>query len=615
MLVLLSEAMLLVSSVVVEAQFIFTTNNGSITITGYSGPGGNIVIPSTINGYPVANIAAFAFSAYSTGDTITGVIVPDSVTNIGRDAFEGCLSLTNAIISTNVTEINNEVFNSTGLTSFAFPVGITSIDPSAFDSCSQLANVTIPATVVNIGQYAFNDCYTMTSVVIPDSVTNLGDWAFEGCVNVTNLTIGRGISTIPTYEFEYCTDLQSVTIPDEVTNIGSCAFAYCFALTNITYGSGIGTNLGNLRFNGTINLCTITISSNNPVMSSLDGVMFDKTRTTLIQCPIAKAGGYTIPNTVTGIWNEAFLNCSLLSNITLDSSITSNGGNIFSGCIGITNFSILEGVTNILPTLFYPCLNLESFCVSAGNLFYSSLGGVLFDKNQITLIQYPYNGAYSYVVPKRTVAIADLAFANCLNLTNITLPNTITSIGYAAFASCSALTSIVIPDGVSNINSATFINCYNLATAHIPASVTNVGSYAFGRCISLTSIYFGGNAPQVDLTAFLYFPLDQFNPPYIPATVYFLAETSGWSNSIAGIPTMLWLPTIQMVFNDAINSNVPALKVDWANGQTVVVDACTNLANPVWQPIETNILSSGASYFSDPQWTNYASRFYRLRTP
>jgi hypothetical protein len=142
-----------------------------------------------------------------------------------------------------------------------------------------------------------------------------------------------------------------------------------------------------------------------------------------------------------------------------------------------------------------------------------------------------------------------------------------------------------------------------------------VGSYAFGYCINLTSIYFGGNAPQVDLTAFLYFPLDQFNPPYIPATVYFLAETSGWSNSIAGIPTMLWLPTIQMEFNDAINSNVPALKVDWASGQTVVVDACTNLANPVWQPIETNILSSGASYFSDPQWTNYASRFYRLRTP
>ena len=173
-------AVLLILPALAQAQFTFTTNNGAITITGYTGSGGDVIIPEVINGYPVKNIGIFAFNpAPGNPNPITSVVMPDSITNVGRDAFYVCKGLTNVVFSTNVTEIANDLFAFSGLTSFTFPSGTTSIDPSAFDNCLSLANVVIPSGVQYIGSSAFNNCYSMTSVTIPDSVTNLGDSSFR----------------------------------------------------------------------------------------------------------------------------------------------------------------------------------------------------------------------------------------------------------------------------------------------------------------------------------------------------------------------------------------------------------------------------------------------------
>ena len=108
-------------------------------------------------------------------------------------------------------------------------------------------------------------------------------------------------------------------------------------------------------------------------------------------------------------------------------------------------------MTNILPGLFYPCVNLESFVVSANNPSYSSINGVLFEKNQTVLVEYPYNGAGGYAVSSGVKSIAFGAFANCVNLANISLPCSLTNIGPEAFSYCHGLTNIIIPDGVTSI--------------------------------------------------------------------------------------------------------------------------------------------------------------------
>jgi len=573
--------------VVVRAQFTVTTNGGAITINSYTGSGGNVIVPNFINGYPVKKIGSYAFSS----TPITSVVIPDSVTNIGEGAFYVCGRLTNAIISTNMTELSGEIFGLSGLTSFTFPSGITSIDVGAFDNCLSLTNVVIPSGVQYIGGYAFNDAYSMRSVIIPDSVTNLGDWAFSGCINMTNLIIGNGITSIPTYEFAQSTSLQNVTVPDSVTSVGNNAFAQCSSLTNINYGSGVSTSIGNLRFNGTTSLNTITVSSNNPVLSSLNGVLFDKNQTTLIQCPIGRIGSYTMPNTVTSIWNRAFLNCIGLTDIAIANSITSISFNIFSGCTGITNIIFLDGITNFTPLLFYPCVNLKSFYVSSNNPAYSSINGVLFDKNKTTLLQYPYNGIGNYTVPNGINSIANVAFGYCSNLSNIVFPNSLKNIGQDAF-----------------------FNCINLVTIVIPFGVTNLESYAFEECHNLASVYFKGNAPVADDSVFTYTPPDPFGSSILPATVYYLAGTTGWSNSLASVSTALWFPFIQTDASLGVNANRFGFNINWASGQTVCVEACSSLFNSVWLPLSTNTLAADISYFCDPQWTNYPNRYYRIRS-
>ncbi|MGA2867045.1 MAG: leucine-rich repeat domain-containing protein, partial [Verrucomicrobiota bacterium] len=207
---LLPLLLLLALPAVVEAQFAYTTNNGAITITGYTGPGGAVTIPSTTNGLPVTSIGDYAFSYCG---SLTGVTIPNSVTSIGGDAFFFCTSLTNVTIGN----------------------GVTSIGGGAFASCTSLSSVTIPNSVTNIGKYAFEDCTSLTGVTIPNSVTSIGYWAFS-----------------------YCTSLTA-----------------------------------------------ITVDALNYVYSSVAGVLFNKSQTTLIQCPGGKAGSYTVPSSVTNIGDYA----------------------------------------------------------------------------------------------------------------------------------------------------------------------------------------------------------------------------------------------------------------------------------------------------------------------
>jgi hypothetical protein len=141
----------------------------------------------------------------------------------------------------------------------------------------------------------------------------------------------------------------------------------------------------------------------------------------------------------------------------------------------------------------------------------------------------------------------------------------------------------------------------------IPSSVTNIGYEAFASCPTLRGLYFQGNAPSVHASAFS----DDKN-----VTIYFLPGTSGWTNSFGGRPTALWKPRVLTSDGSfGVRTNQFGFNIGWASGMNVAVDACADLANPIWFPLQTNALTSDTLYFSDSQWTNHPACFYRLRWP
>jgi hypothetical protein len=253
--------------------------------------------------------------------------------------------------------------------------------------------------------------------------------------------------------------------------------------------------------------------------------------------------------------------------------------------------------------------------VDAGNPAYGSVAGVLLNKNQTTLIQYPGGKAGGYTIPNSVTSVGEAAFYYCRNLSSVMLPNSVTNIGDDAFSWCTGLASVTIPDSVTGVGAGAFSWCTSLTSVTIGNSVKSIGDTAFSHCDWLTSVYFRGNAPSVGADVFDFrFPGQ--GPFWDPATVYYLPGTTGWSTSLAGLPTVLWNPQVQTSSAGlGVRTNQFGFTISGTGNLVLVVEASTNLANPAWLPLQTNTLTSGSYYFSDPQWTNYPGRFYRLRWP
>ena len=173
--------------------------------------------------------------------------------------------------------------------------------------------------------------------------------------------------------------------------------------------------------------------------------------------------------------------------------------------------------------------------------------------------------------------------------------------------------AVTIPDTiegrpVTSIGDRAFYECTGLTSVTIPNSVASVGNGAFSDCTRLTRVYFLGDAPGIAGGWFVFSGAD--------ATVYYLPGTAGWGLTFAGRPTALWKPQVQnRDANFGVQTNRFGFTITWASGQVVVVEACADLTNPIWSPLQTNTLSTDTLYFSDPEWMKYASRFYRLRSP
>jgi hypothetical protein len=298
-------------------------------------------------------------------------------------------------------------------------------------------------------------------------------------------------------------------------------------------------------------------------------------------------GAVTIPTninglTVTIIGDDAFMDCDQLTGITIPNGITDIGVRAFWGCINLTDVSIPTSVTNIGSDPFGGCISLPAIAVDAQNSLYVGTNGVLFNKSQTTLIQYPGGMPGGYTIPGSVTNIGAFAFQDCYHLTSVTFPGSLTTIGTYAFYAC-----------------------YGPSSITIPGSVTNIGDFAFAAA-GLTSAFFQGNAPIVDSTVFDYDG---------GTTVYYLPGMDGWDDFSAesGLQAVLWNPLIQTGDGSfGVRSNQFGFNITGTTNIPIVVEACTNLSSPVWTPLQTLNLTNGTFYFSEPLQTNNAGRFYRI---
>ena len=452
---------------------------------------------------PVINNCRYAdtYLVEAVDKTLSSYTIKEGTIFIGGDAFNRCTDLTSVTIPNSVTSIGGYAFsNCSSLTSITIPNSVTSIGGGAFSNCSSFTSIhitdiaawcaisfggaaanyplnlylnetlvtdlVIPNSITRIGNWTFNRCTGLTSVTIPNSVTSIGDYAFNRCTGLPSVTIPNSVTSIGLCAFSDCSSLTSITIPNSVTNIGGYAFSNCSSLTSVMIPNSV-TSIADYAFEDCTGLISFDVAADNTNYSSIEGVLFNKGKTTLVQYPGGKHGAYVIPNSVTSIGNGAFHGCSGLTSIELPNSVTSIGDGTFWYCSGLTSVTIPNCVTSIGWRAFSDCSSLTSV-----------------------------------TIPNGVTSIGDYAFDNCRSLTSITIPNSVTSIGYAAFSKCSSLTSVTIPNGV-----------------------TSIGDYAFAYCRSLIAIYnyaitpqeinatvFGGSILEVDKSVCkLYVPSGSIN--------------------------------------------------------------------------------------------------------
>ncbi len=451
----------------------------------------NIQIPSVIQRdeqYIVTSmIDTGVFS--DVAETLESLILPDTLTRIGNNAFSGCTNLKHIRIPDSVKQIGAYAFSGCDNLNYQIDKGVkyissvtnqyyALIDAKNFvggeyeikDSCK----IVLP--------YAFSSCISLTNLVISDSVINLGERAFNQCTSLKNVIIGSGVRSVEESVFEDCNSLVNLIINDGVTIIGDRMFFDCSSLKNLT-----------------------------------------------------------IPNSVTSIGSSAFYNCTDLSTVVISDNVKEIGDGAFYAT-NLTNIKLPNKLENLGDYVFEDCSNLMEIEIDENNQYYTTDEyGVLYDKNKLILIRYPAgNARTSYIIPEGVLTISPLAFADVDALVYVNIPNSVTSIGNSAFYSCyslenvqmgvnittigksafyrcSSLTSITFPDNLRSIGNSAFYYCHNLQSVVLNQKLTNIESLVFDACYDLINVtindYVYGNCSSSSSCGKL---LDNAEVIYIP---------------------------------------------------------------------------------------------------
>ena len=321
---------------------------------------------------------------------------------------------------------------------------VTAIMFDSFYECTRLTSVVIPDSVTSIGNSAFYGCTRLTSVVIPDSVTSINVQTFFECTKLTSVKIGNSVTSIGDHAFNGCTSLTSIEIPNSVTNIGSSAFFGCTSLTGVTIPDSV-TSIGDLAFFNCNSLTSITVDESNANYKDIDGKLYNKDGTTLIQYTIGKtATSLTIPDLVTNIGDYAFYDCYYLTSVVIPDSVISIGDYAFGDCSKLT------------------CINFngtikEWEAIEKGNNWDSNVPAMEIICKGETMA---YSEGLKYTLSSDGTYYSVTGIGTCKD-TDIIIPETykdlpVTTIGDSAFNECTSLTSVVIPDSVASIDFEAF---------------------------------------------------------------------------------------------------------------------------------------------------------------
>ena len=379
-----------------------------------------------------SNPLYYAKNLYLNGELVTNLVIPDSITEIGNNAFTGC-NIARVTIPNSVTRIKDRAFSEcTGLISVTIPNSTTTIEYGAFEGCSSLKSVTIPNSVTTIEERAFYNCSSLTSITIPNSVTTIGNSAFYGCSGLTSVTIPNSVKKIEYGAFNNCTNLKTVINLSNLTiSKGSSDYGYVAYYADVVINAPCSIE-GNYIFSVIGGINTLCLYLGN-------------------ETSIVLPGSYNGKSYVIGEY--AFKGCTSLTSVTIPECVTNIGNYAFYGCTNLTSVTIPNSVTNIGNFAFYNCTNLASV-----------------------------------TIPNNVTNIGNYAFYNCKSITSITIPYSVTTIGNSAFKYCTNLASVTIGNCVTTIGNEAFYNCTSLASVTIGNCVTSIGNEAFYGCTNLKTV-------------------------------------------------------------------------------------------------------------------------------
>lgn len=449
-----------------------------------------IVIPETVthNGtvYNVTSIGKEHSSpSYDSRENLVSVVLPNTITSIGYEAFRYCRNLASIIIPNSVISIGERAFsNCDALNTVTIPsnanisfnafnaTGGITIDEVTYGGCDTLnvGNYILYNTgfmTFNIGEDIYNSTPSQISIIDFPTSAN-GNITIQSTIQINGNTYP--VKFIAGGAFYKCEDITSIIIPQSIVAIGSLtdyygAFEECNSLTSVVIPEGVET-IGKMAFYKCNNLTTLTI-----------------------------------PNSVNHIGDRAFSLCISLNTVTMADNI-----NIHQNAFKETGTVIVDDVT-------YggnDTLNIGNYTLNSTGFMTFSIEGNNYNVNPTKLTLIACDTAKSGVIaipPMLTINgdsypvtyIKGKAFYKCVHLTSVILPPSITEIGsnadlFGAFEECENLSSITLPDNLRLIGNYTFYKCNNLLTIEIPNNVTTICAQAFAYCSNLTSVILPENA-------------------------------------------------------------------------------------------------------------------------